>query len=233
MSVGGKQVILAIDTSTDTASLALAQDKIVLAELTWRSKQNHTTQLLPNLNQLFTLTGITAKDLTAVVVAQGPGSFNGLRVGVSAAKGLAFSLEIPIIGINSLEVAAYQYAETGLPVCAIFNAGRSEVATATYQKKYGKWQQLVKADIVTVEHLCKHTTNKTLFCGEFLPAAAAQIKDLLKTKAVMPPQIPDFKRASFLMELGKQRLDAGDIDNSVTLQPIYLRRPPIGAPKKE
>jgi hypothetical protein len=107
------------------------------------------------------------------------------------------------------------------------------VATATYQKKYGKWQQLVKADIVTVERLCKHTTKKTLFCGEFLPAVAAQIKDLLKANAVMPPQIPDFKRASFLLELGRQRLEAGDVDNAVTLQPIYLRRPPIGAPKKE
>jgi tRNA threonylcarbamoyl adenosine modification protein YeaZ len=226
-------VLLAIDTSTDTASLALAQDNTVLAELTWRSKQNHTTQLLPNLNQLFTLTGITAKDLAAIIVAQGPGSFNGLRVGISAAKGLAFSLGIPIVGINSLEVAAYQYAETGLPVCAIFNAGRSEVATATYQKKYGKWQQLVKADIVTVEYLCKHITKRTMFCGEFLPAVTEQIITLLKSKAVIPPQIPDFKRASFLLELGKQRLDAGDVDNSVTLQPIYLRRPPIGAPKKE
>jgi hypothetical protein len=84
-----------------------------------------------------------------------------------------------------------------------------------------------------VEYLCKHTTKKTLFCGEFLPAVTEQITSLLKSKAVIPPQIPDFKRASFLMELGKQRLDAGDIDNSVTLQPIYLRRPPIGAPKKE
>ena len=226
-------MLLAIDTSTDTASLALAQDNTVLAELTWRSKQNHTTQLLPNLNQLFTLTGITAKDLAAIIVAQGPGSFNGLRVGISAAKGLAFSLGIPIVGINSLEVAAYQYAETGLPVCAIFNAGRSEVATATYQKKYGKWQQLVKADIVTVEYLCKHITKKTIFCGEFLPAVTEQIITLLKSKAVIPPQISDFKRASFLLELGKQRLDAGDVDNAVTLQPIYLRRPPIGAPKKE
>ena len=128
-------MLLAIDTSTDTASLALAQDETVLAELTWRSKQNHTTQLLPDLNHLFNLTGVTAKSLTAIIVAQGPGSFNGLRVGISAAKGLAFSLGIPIIGVNSLEVAAYQYAETGLPVCAIFNAGRSEIATATYQKK--------------------------------------------------------------------------------------------------
>jgi tRNA threonylcarbamoyl adenosine modification protein YeaZ len=226
-------LLLAIDTSTDTASLALAQDSIVLTELTWRSKQNHTTQLLPNLNYLFGLIEANVKSLTAVIVAQGPGSFNGLRVGVSAAKGLAYSLGIPIVGVNSLEVAAYQYADTGLPVCAIFNAGRSEIAMAMYQKKYGKWQQLVKADIVTVQHLCKQTTKKTLFCGEFLPAVADQIKALLGTKAVIPPQIPDFKRASFLLELGRQRLDAGNIDNAVTLQPIYLRRPPIGAPKKE
>ena len=226
-------MLLAIDTSTDTASLALAQHETVLAELTWRAKQNHTTQLLPNLNYLFSITGANAKLLRAIIVAQGPGSFNGLRVGVSAAKGLAFSLKIPIVGINSLEMAAYQYAETGLPVCAIFNAGRSEVATATYRKKYGKWQQLTKADIMTVEHLCKQITQKTLFCGEFLPAMSEQIKNELKTKTVIPPQIPDIKRASFLLELGKQRLDAGDVDNAVTLAPIYLRRPPIGAPKKE
>ena len=80
-------MLLAIDTSTDTASLALAQDSIVLTELTWRSKQNHTTQLLPNLNYLFGLIEANVKSLTAVIVAQGPGSFNGLRVGVSAAKG--------------------------------------------------------------------------------------------------------------------------------------------------
>ena len=226
-------MLLAIDTSTDTASLALAQDNTVLAELTWRSKQNHTTQLLPNLNQLFKLTESDVKSLTAIIVAQGPGSFNGLRVGVSAAKGLAFSLGIPIIGINSLEVAAYQYAETGLPICAIFNAGRSEIATATYQKKNRKWQQLMAADIVTVAHRCSQITGKTLFCGEFLPTVAGQIKELLKKNAVIPPQIPDFKRASFLLELGQQRLNSGNIDDAVTLQPIYLRRPPIGAPKKE
>ena len=226
-------MLLAIDTSTDTASLALAQDRTVLAELTWRSKQNHTTQLLPNLNYLFGITGTDAKSLTGIIIAQGPGSFNGLRVGVSAAKGLAFSLEIPIVGINSLAMAAYQYAETGLPVCAVFNAGRSEIATATYQKKYGKWQELSKADIMTVEYLCKQISRKTLFCGEFLPAVSEQIKSLLKAKAVIPPQIPDIKRASFLLELGKQRLDAGDVDDAVTLAPIYLRRPPIGAPKKE
>jgi tRNA threonylcarbamoyl adenosine modification protein YeaZ len=220
-------MLLAIDTSTDTASLALVQDENVLAELTWHSGQNHTTQLLPNLNYLFDLTGMTAKSLTSIVVAQGPGSFNGLRVGISTAKGLAFSLGIPIVGVNSLEVAAYQYADTDLPVCAIFNAGRNEVAAAVYQKKDGNWQQLVKEHLTTIEQLCTMINEKTLFCGDYMSSIAVQITALLKQKAVIPPLTVNLRRASFLAELGRQRLNAGNMDNPATLQPIYLRHPPI------
>lgn len=225
-------MLLAIDTSTDIASLAIVQDSNVLAELTWHTGQNHTTQLLSNLEYLYKITGNDSKSLTAVVVALGPGSFNGLRVGVSAAKGLAFSLRIPIVGINSLEVAAYQYAETGLPVCAILNAGRNEVATATYQKKYGKWKQLVVEHIDTVENICKLVTAKTLFCGEYTSSVAEQIIVLLKNKAVIPPATTDLRRASFLAELGQRQLNAGISDNAATLKPIYLRRPPITKAKK-
>ncbi len=225
-------MLLAIDTSTDIASLALMRDETVLAELTWRSGQNHSTQLLPNLKHLFNLTGTDAKSLTAVIVAQGPGSFNGLRVGVSTAKGLAFSLGISLVGVNSLEVSAYQYAETGLPICAIFNAGRNEIATATCQKRDGKWQQLVAEHITTVEELCSQTIIRTLFCGEFVPATALQIVAVLQEKAVVPPTATDFRRASFLAELGRQRLVSGKIDSPATLQPIYLRRPPITKAKK-
>jgi len=91
-------VLLAIDTSTDTASLALAQDKNRAggADLAFKAESYHPAP--PNLNYLFNITGTDIKSLTGIIIAQGPGSFNGLRVGVSAAKGLAFSLEIPIVG---------------------------------------------------------------------------------------------------------------------------------------
>lgn len=220
-------VLLAIDTSTDTASLALVNDQNTVAELTWRSGLNHTIQLLPNLDQLFRLTATTIGSLSAVIVALGPGSFNGLRVGISTAKGIAFSLGIPIVGIDSLEVAAYQYAETCLPVCAVFGAGRNEIATATYRKVNGEWCPLIAEQLTTVEQLCAQINEKTLFCGEGIPAIAGQIKALLQEQAVIPPQTADFRRASFLAELGRQRLSAGKIDNAATLQPIYLRRPPI------
>ncbi len=100
---------IAIDTSTDIASLALVQGSDVLAELTWRCGQNHTVELYPRLDFLIAKSGLDIKSADCIFVAKGPGSFNGLRVGVSAAKGLAFSLNIPIIGISTLESTAYQH----------------------------------------------------------------------------------------------------------------------------
>jgi len=222
---------LAIDTSTDTASLAIVQDNEVLAELTWRCGQNHTTQLLTHLAHLLNQSKLNLQSADGIIIARGPGSFNGLRVGVSTAKGLAFSLGIPIVGISSLEAEAYQHAETGLPLCPIFNAGREEIATAIYQKKHNEWRQLIAEHITSVETLCSQITTKTIFCGEFIPLIAKQLTKQLRQKAIMPSSASRLRRASFLAELGLKRLKAGAYDNLATLQPLYLRRPAITQPK--
>jgi len=222
---------LALDTSTDTASIALAQDGEVLAELTWRCGQNHSVELLPRLVGLLKQAGVNLQSIRCITVARGPGSFNGLRVGVSLAKGLAFSLDIPIIGISTLEVEAYPHAETGLPVCPIFNAGRGEIATAIYQKRRNRWCQIVAEHITTVDSLCSQVTTETVFCGEFIPFIATQLRKYLKRRAVIPPPAARLRRAGFLAELGQQRLKAGSYDNPATLPPIYPRRPAITKPK--
>jgi len=222
---------LAIDTSTDTASLALVQDSEVLAELTWHSRQNHTVELLSQLAHLLNQANLNLQSTSGIIVARGPGSFNGLRVGISTAKGLAFSLGIPIVGISTLEVEAYQHAETGLPICPIFNAGREEIATAIYQTKHNEWCQLVIEHITTVDALCSQITTKTIFCGEFIPFIATQLRKKLRQKAIIPPSAALVRRASFLAELGLKRLKAGNYDDPATLQPLYLRRPPITKPK--
>jgi len=222
---------LAIDTSTDTASLALVQDNEVLAELTWHCGQNHTTQLLPHLAHLLNQAKLNLQSASGIIIAKGPGRFDGLRVGISTAKGLAFSLSIPIVGISTLEVEAYQHAETGLPICPVFNAGRGEIATAIYQTKHNEWCQLMAEHITTVEALCSQITTKTIFCGEFIPSIATQLRKELTEKAIIPPSAARLRRASFLAELGLKRLIAGDYDNPATLQPLYLRRPLITKPK--
>ena len=223
---------LAIDTSTDTASLSLVQDGQVLAELTWYCGQSHTTGLLPNLAHLLNQTRLSLESTSGIIVAKGPGSFNGLRVGISTAKGLALSLGCPIVGISTLEVAAYPHVETGLPICPIFNAGRGEIATAIYQKKRRDWCQLVAEHITTVDTLCSQITTKTIFCGEFTPLIAPQLRKQLKQKAIILPPAAILRRAGFLAELGLKRLEAGDFDNPATLQPLYLRRPSITKPKR-
>jgi tRNA threonylcarbamoyl adenosine modification protein YeaZ len=218
-------MILAIDTSTDNASLALVQGDEAPTELTWRCEQNHTVELLPHLARLLGEVKTDISSISGVIVAKGPGSFNGLRAGISTAKGLAFSLGIPIIGISSLEVAAYQHAETGLPICPVLNAGRGEIATAIYQKQDNKWRQLVAEHITTIDSLCSGITARTIFCGEFVPQVASELKKRLGEKAVIATtQLP---QARLLAELGKRRLEAGDLDHPATLQPLYLRRPAI------
>ena len=218
---------LAIDTSTDTASLALVRDGDVVAELTWYCGQNHTRQLLPNLGHLLRQFDLSPQALTGIIVARGPGSFNGLRVGISVAKGLAFSLGVPIVGISTLEVEAYQHAGTGLPVCPVFNAGRGEVSTATYRRKRGRWLQLAPEHITTIETLCSGITSKTVLCGEYVTVIAEQLRQHLGSRAVIPSATTGLRRAAFLAELGLRRLATGDTDDPATLQPLYLRRPSI------
>lgn len=222
-------MILAIDTSTDNASLALVKDSGVLAEANWRCEQNHTVELLPHLVNLLGEAKAGIGSISCVVVARGPGSFNGLRVGISTAKGLAFSLGVPIIGISSLEAVAYEHAGSGLPVCPISNAGRGEIAAAIYQRKDNKWRRLVAEHITTLDALCSGVTTKTVFCGELAPQLADELKKKLKERAVIAATDPP--RARLLAELGKRRLDAGDYDHPATLQPLYLRRPAITQPK--
>ena len=155
-----------------------------------------------------------------------------MRVGVSAAKGLAFSLGIPIIGISTLASTAYQHAEAGLPVCVIQNAGREEIAAAIYKKKRKIWTEVVAEHITTLEVLAPKIKEKAVFCGEFNSATSLKIKKIFKTKAILPTPAGQLRRAAYLAELGQQRLQAKDFDNLSTLQPLYLRRPPITERKK-
>ena len=125
---------LTIDTSTEFAGVGLSHDGLVEAEFIWHAGQNHTVELIPAVSCLLGKVNKAVTDISAVFVASGPGSFNGLRVGVSTAKGLAFALGIPVFGIGTLEIAAYAFAFSGLTICPIQNAGRGEIAAALYRR---------------------------------------------------------------------------------------------------
>lgn len=217
---------LAIDTSTDCASIALSHQGNTMAELNWHSGQNHTVELVPNIERMLHQTKINQKSLEAIFVARGPGSFNGLRVGVSTAKGLAFALNIPLVGIGTLEIEAYPFAFTGLLLCPVHNAGRGEIAIAFYRWD-NDWRCLTEEHITTVDALCQRIDEKTVFCGEIPEAVAQQLRDKLGKMAIIPESAARLRRASYLAILGWRRLERGELDNPATLQPLYLRPPPI------
>lgn len=223
---------LAIDTATDTASIAISHEGKVTAEVSWHAGQEHTVELIPNMISMLGQAETELSCIEAIIVSKGPGSFNGLRVGVSTAKGLAFALNIPVVGIGTLETEALPYAGSGLQIFPVQEAGRGEIATAVYKQLDGDWQQLVEEHITTVEELCRRIDSEAIFCGRFSPAGAGlynRLKECLGEKAVIEDNA--FCRARPLAELGWRRLEHGDMDDISTLQPLYLRRPAITKPK--
>lgn len=216
---------IAIDTSTEVASIALSRRGEVEAEMTWPSGQNHTVELVPNLLHLLQQAKKSLQEIDAIIVARGPGSFNGLRVGVGTAKGLAFALGVSLVGIGTLEVEAFQHASTGLPICPVQDAARGEIATALYQVQQGQWRQLMEEHVTTVEQLCAQTCVRTLFCGRIPPHIAQELGERLGEQALILETT--LRRAGFLARLGWRRLKKGDVDNPSTLQPLYLRRPAV------
>ncbi len=225
-------MLIAIDTSTNFACVGLATEDTLFAELNWRCGQNHTTQLLPALSFLLQQQGMDIKAATGLIVAKGPGSYNGLRVGLSTVKGLSFSLGIPVVSVGTMEVEAYPHADRGLPVCVVFNAGQGEIAAASFQKNGQEWVRLAPEHVTTLQELCSTIATTTIFCGEYMSTVAPAVREILGDTAHFVSPASGLRRAAYLIELGARRLKAKDYDDPATLQPMYLRGPAITEPKR-
>ncbi|MSQ28714.1 MAG: tRNA (adenosine(37)-N6)-threonylcarbamoyltransferase complex dimerization subunit type 1 TsaB [Dehalococcoidia bacterium] len=221
-------LLLAIDTSTKTASVALAGPAGLVAEYTWHAGMHHTRQLMPAIRAVLHENGAAAVDLAAIAIATGPGSFNGLRVGMATAKGLAYGLGIPLVAATTLEVAAYQHATASLPVCAVQDVGRGEIAWGVFQWPVGgEWSRLVTEHITTPEALAKAVKRRTLLCGEPRELLLAVLEAASGPTFMVCGPAASVRRAGHLAELGRRRLLAGETEDLQTLQPLYLRRPSI------
>ena len=237
-------MLLAIDTSTRYAGVALADSGRVLSCRSWYSAVNHTSELMPAVAQTLEGAGLTVSDLDGIAVALGPGGFSALRVGMSVAKGLAMASGKPLVGVGTLDLEAHPYLDSGLPVCALLDAGRGEVASAYFQIGPGnvpvpvpetdadaKGQRVREDLICDPEELLSGIDERTLFCGEGVQPHAELIRERLGRRGVVVGHSP-VSRLGSLVELGRQRLESGERDDVATLQPYYLRMPSIGGPKR-
>ena len=223
---------LAIDTSTRYAGVCLSQDGRVVVERSWYSRQNHTVELLPAVEDLLKEAGATVRDLQCVYVAIGPGGFSALRVGLSTAKGLCAGLHIPLVALNTLDIEAEPHKERGMPVCALLDMGRGEAAAATYEHRKGAWTKLTAERIAAPDEICEGVHEPLLYCGEGVAAFGDALTERLGDLAVLAEQSPPTRSPRTLAVMGSERHRRADHDDVRAIEPLYLRRPSISTPRR-
>ncbi len=217
-------MLIAIDTATDRASLALHDGFRLRVEHTWEAPRRHTVELTPRLADAMQQLGLRYDKLSGVAVTTGPGSFTGLRVGVSVAKGLAVAQRLPLVGVPTLDVVAAGQGRDRRQLAAVVQAGRGRISVAMYRWQFGAWRGQEEPRLTTWASLVEEIAEPTLFCGEVGEAGARLISDLGDRAVLLPPPWR-LRRAGFLAELAWQRLTQGDTDDPASLTPIYLKCP--------
>lgn len=216
-------MILAIDTSTDQASVALAEGDVIRAEWSWTARGNHSRHLTRVIQELLALEEARINSVEAVIVAIGPGSFSGVRVGLSEAKGLAVARRMPLVGISTLDMIAYQASCCSQDVWAVLPAGRGQVYLAHYVGSPGDWRRDTEYTIATMTEAADRTARARFIAG----SGAAPLAEELRARGHEPTLAPPawrLRRAAFLAELGRRYLDAGGHDQVDLVEPLYLRR---------
>jgi tRNA threonylcarbamoyladenosine biosynthesis protein TsaB len=215
-------MLLAIDTATNFAGLALWDDGQLWAEEAWYSNLTHSVELMPRIQRMLTSHRLTVEALSGIGVSLGPGSFTGLRTGLAAAKGLALPYRLPLIGIATLDAVAYPFQRISEPVWAVIQAGRSRIGVACYRQVDDMWAQVVAPALTTFEGLCQMAKPPALFAGEIDKENAGLLQQRLGPEVVIPSPALRFRRAGCLAELAVTRLANNDVDDAATLSPIYL-----------
>jgi len=215
--------LLAIDTSTEEAGVALSNGR-AMAEINWTASRDQTVTVLDQIDRLISLMRLEPSHLSVVSVATGPGMFNGLRVGMSVAKGLVIGLGLPLIGISTLEVTALPYLVAGVPVVPVVAAGRGRLVWAVYEAPAGAgWRQVEAPRNEPVDTLARWAAAQStdvIVCGELTEDQAAALTIVPSIR--MPPQRTRSRRAAAVLDLARLRLARGETDDPVTLEPIYL-----------
>lgn len=216
-------MILALDTATSFVSLALHDGNAIIAEASWRSRDHHTVELAPALDDVFRRVGLTPADLKAVAVALGPGSFTGLRIGLALAKGLALAANPPLslIGVPTLDIVAVAQPHLAPRLCAVAQAGRGRINAGFYLWAGSRWQAEGDVFLATWPELAERLDGPAQVGGE-IDAAGREVLASMAGRIILSPVAHWLRRAGFLADLAWERLTAGKVDNPATLAPIYL-----------
>ena len=215
--------LLAIETSNRPLSVAVLDDTKVLATTTTNMSRNHSSTLLPIIEKSISQAGLTADELDRVVVAAGPGSYTGLRIGVTTAKTLAFTLHRELVGLSSLAVLAGNVVAEGQLVAPLFDARRDNLFTGLYRIKQGQPVSVLPDQHISVTEWCQQLATyhePIVFIGSDVTQYETALQAQLGDQFVRAQSQLDLPQAVVLGLMGRTAAPVKEIH---TFVPNYLR----------
>ena len=214
--------LLAIDSSTRALGIALYDGQQVRYELAWNSDNFHTVELAPAIEEGLERAQLKMRDIEAVGVTIGPGSYTGLRIGLALAKGLTLSGQRALITVPTLDVVAAAQPISDKPLAAVLQAGRGRIAVGWYAAQDGHWVAQGEAQLSTAQDLLAAINKPTIICGEIY-AEERKILARKHANAQLVSPARSNRRPAVLAELAWQRWQAGDVADPAGLGPVYTQ----------
>lgn len=224
-------MVFGIDTSGGVCSVALAKDGNIIAEQSSNNGRTHSATLVPMIDELLNESGHSLEETSLFAVANGPGSFTGLRIGAATAKGLSFSLDKPIVGVSTLAALSFNLRDFSGLICPIMDARRNEVYTGVYN--YANKTESFDSPIIPpmavpldilLEKL-KVLGEKVTFLGDGVPVYKDRITESAEFDFSFAPEELSLQKAGSTAIIGEILSNRGLKGPSNTLKLDYLRRP--------
>jgi len=216
--------ILAVDTATKSCSVAIIDEGLLLIEMTTVTNQTHSKHLMGIIKTCIEASGLTLSNIDGFAVTTGPGSFTGLRIGISAVKGFAFAQQKPIIGISSLEALAWQCSQSTYVICPVLDARKKEVYYCRYRFDRGELRKLCSENIGSPAEAVYGIKEPCILVGNgahiYQDTILNELGDLANFAALSQHVI----RASSVASLSLVRFSEGKTDDVAMLVPHYIRK---------
>ena len=216
--------ILAVDTATKSCSVAAVQGPKTLAEFTFVSNQTHSKHLMDMIQTVLNISKLAVMDLDGLVVTLGPGSFTGLRIGLSSLKGLAAASGKPIVGVSTLEALAMQFAFTNLPIYPLLDAKRGEVYFARYRSQGGLIIKEIEEQARPPAEAVQAIQSPCLLVGDGALVYRETLAELVGSNARFVPETDNILKATSVARCGQAKLIENAGMDICQLVPHYIRQ---------
>lgn len=219
--------ILALETATIAGSAAVVDDnKGLIGEVRVDVKVAHSERLMPSVEWLLSMSGLSINDIDAFGVSIGPGSFTGLRIGLSTAKGLAFAAGKPLVPVKTLDAFARTLVYCSYTICPMLDARKNEVYAGLYRWEDDLCKNIMPVTAISPEELLNKIKGRgpILFTGDGTLKYRELIENILEKDAVFAPSYSMSPSASSVAEVAFETLKQGDLPDPVSIVPFYIRK---------